>query len=210
MNEQNKSTGYRSAHSLIVPNSITIGYCAVASLFLQLLTAVPAIVERFELSGAQALLETSVGSWITGWLSKIDDFSLTKNLVMFIFWGAVGLVAYTLAAAFLKVGGDVSRDAELQSTDYIHPEKQNKRLFWRREIKKIAVLGLLVVLATGFTMIWLGILVPMASVSLKEAILDSGVSTILFALLTQVLAIAGLVLVVVAARLVRYRRYLFS
>lgn len=131
-----------------IPSSTETGGVAFVALLVVLLGNAKDLLNHYGLASSSKVVQAHIGSKVGDGLGKLDHFSLTTSVVTFAIWGVVGLIAFSVLQAALRVSGEVKYEEEVSSNQYVHPAGFSRQGFWRQiVISALISFGLLLLLA---------------------------------------------------------------
>ncbi len=161
-------------------------------------------------AAVKASLLTTVSGAVQSWLLWLDSFEITNAAVTFMFWGFVGLVAYSSISVLSSISEEVKYERDLSTDEYVRPAQKTKGDIVRAElvdmvVRAIGGVSFALSLATGFF-----VLLPALNIQVKSAVLQPDLLAWVGVMAASVLCTLGIGLVVIGARILLYHQTLLD
>jgi len=104
-----------------------------------LLIVLGAVASDGQSAVVRASLFTTISSAVQSGLFWLDSFEITNAVVTFMFWGFVGLVAYSSVSILSSISEEVKYERDLSTDEYVRPAQKTKGDIVRAELVDMAV-----------------------------------------------------------------------
>jgi hypothetical protein len=131
---------------------VDIGWAFAVTVLFAGVTVIFSIIDALDVYGAKRTLTLMIGDKLNTFLTWLDSLELTATVVTFVFWGFVGLIAYSIVNGLLKVRQEIDYEQELTSDEYVRPAARTKGDIVRGEISSnvaFGLTGLIAILMSG-------------------------------------------------------------
>ena len=175
-----------------------------------LLIVLGAVASDGHNAAVKASLLTTVNSTVQSGLFWLDGFEVTNAVVTFMFWGFVGLVAYSSISLLFSISEEVKYERDLSTDEYVRPAQKTKGDIVRAELVDMAVRAIGGVSFAATLVLELFVLLPALNIQVKLAVLQPDLLAWIGVVAASVLYALGVGMVVIGARILIYHQTLLD
>lgn len=187
---------------MLWPGTIELWYVAFATFALVMVGNGRLMLEKAGLLGSAHLIGAQVSTKVLWGSNLLDTFHFTANAVSLIFWGATGLIIYSVLQAIMQGLRDFEYRRDFDSNRFIHPQWFTHQGYWRQIISD-AILGfvLLALLATS-SFVYLAVAIPDSFAYFHRFILQPSLINVAYLPISFIIAFAATLVLYILLKLV--------